>query len=364
MRGWIQGAIAVALLAAGAGSYWYWSGKAPDAGGGQGGPAQGQGGGANRAAPVAVEATKVTIGAVMRRIEALGTTMSDESVIIRPEVTGRITQFHFREGERVARGALLVSLDDSIQAAQLEQAQAALALSRTNHERAVELFNRKAGTQRAVDEAVGAMRQDQARVRLQEAMLAKNQIRAPFPGVIGLRLASTGDYVNPGQAIVNLESIDTIKVDFRVPETNLATLAVGQKIEVRIDAFPAQTFTGDVFAIDPLVDRTGHAIVLRARIANTGGPLRPGMFARVTLIAESRDSVVLIPEQAIEPRGDDQFVYRVVEGRAMLTKIEVGQRRDAMVEVRQGLGRDDTIVTSGQIKLRDGAPVRIVQPSS
>jgi membrane fusion protein (multidrug efflux system) len=290
--------------------------------------------------------------------------MSDESVIVRPEVAGRIAQFHFREGERVARGALLVSLDDSIQAAQLEQAQAALALSRTNHERAVELFNRKAGTQRAVDEAVGAMRQDQARVRLQEAMVAKNQIRAPFAGVIGLRAASVGDYVNPGQAIVNLESIDTLKVDFRVPEVNLSTLAVGQKIEVLIDAFPGRIFSGEVFAIDPLVDRSGHAVVLRARIANAGGPLRPGMFARVTLIADSRDGVILVPEQAIEPRGDDQFVYRIVDGRALLTKVEVGQRRDAMVEIRQGLGQDDTVVTSGQIKLRDGATVRTVRPSS
>lgn len=362
MRGWMQGVIAVALLAAGGGTYWYWSGRssgpATVAGGGQ---AQGGGG---TAQPVVVEMAKVTIGAIARRIEALGTTMSDESVIIRPEVSGRIAQFHFREGERVARGALLVSLDDSIQAAQLEQAQAALALSKTNHDRAVELFNRKAGTQRAVDESLGAMRQDQARVRLQEATLAKSQIRAPFAGVIGLRSASVGDYVNPGQAIVNLESVDTIKVDFRVPEINLATLAVGQKIDVRIDAFPTSAFSGEVFAIDPLVDRSGHAVVLRARIANMGGPLRPGMFARVTLIADNRDGVVLVPEQAIVPRGEEQFVFRVIDGRALLTKVELGQRRDAMVEIRQGLSRGDTVVTAGQMKLRDSAPVRPAPPSS
>lgn len=363
----MQGVVAVTLLVAGGGAYWYWSEMAADTGVTTPIGARGSGassGAAGDASAVAVEAVKVTIGAIARRIEALGTTMSDESVIIRPEVSGRIAQIHFREGERVAGDALLVSLDDSIQAAQLDQARAALALSLTTYERAVELFNRKAGTQRAVDEALGALRQDQARVRLQEATLAKNQIRAPFPGMIGLRSASIGDYVTPGQPIVNLESIDMIKIDFRVPEVNLGNVAVGQKIEVRIDAFPDRTFAGEVFAIDPLVDRSGHAIVLRARISNEAGPVRPGMFARVTLLADSREGVVLVPEQSIVPRGDSQFVYRIVDGHARLTRVELGQRRDAMVEIRGGLARDDMVVTAGQMKLSDGAAVRPVPPSS
>ena len=185
------------------------------------------------------------------------------------------------------------------------------------------------------------------------------QIRAPFSGIIGLRVVSLGDYVKEGADLVNLESIDPLKVDFRVPEVFMRQVQVGQALEVQLDALPNRTFEGRVLAVNPLIDAAGRAVVVRAVVRNPDTTLRPGMFARVRLITrESRDALVL-PEQALIPQGDAQFVYRVVDGKAVRTKVEVGQRREGKVEVLNGLGKDDVVVTAGQLKLRDGAPVAI-----
>jgi membrane fusion protein (multidrug efflux system) len=183
-------------------------------------------------------------------------------------------------------------------------------------------------------------------------------IKAPFDGVVGLRKVSVGDFVNVGQDMVNLEQIDPLKADFRVAELYLAAVRTGQRIELRVDAFPDETFTGAVYAIDPLIDESGRSIVLRARLPNQDGRLRPGLFARVTLVLNERDDAIQVPEQALVPQGQEQFVFRVVDGKAALTKVEVGIRREGMVEIVEGLGPEDEVVTAGQLKIRDGAPVQ------
>ena len=318
------------------------------------------GGGAERTVPV--EGVEVTVATVTSEIRVVGSLRSNESVVIRPEIGGRVSEILFEEGQRVAAGTPLLKLDAAIAAAELDQAKAALELSQANHKRAVELFERKAASAAARDQTLAALRADQANLDLARARLAKLTLRSPFDGVLGLRNVSLGDYVTPGQDIVNLEDIEPLKVDFRIPERYLGSLAPGQAVGVTADAFPDQHFTGEVYAIDPLVEESGRAVVLRARLPNEDGFLRPGLFVTVSLAIGRREDAVLIPEQAIVPRGSDQYVYKVVEGKAVLTTVRIGERREAMVEILAGLAPGEVVVTAGQIKLRDGTPVALQPP--
>ena len=343
--------VAVAMLVAAGGAWWFFYFEQPQAEGAAGPP-----GAAAMAVPV--ETAPVEVGPIQRRLTAVGSLRSNESVIIRPEIAGRIVEFRFEEGEPVKKGQPLVLLDDPVWRAAVEQAEAALELSQANHARAVDLLQRKAGTTKARDEAFSQMRVDQAVLELARVRLDKSVITAPFEGVVGLRQVSVGDFVDVGQDMVNLEQIDPLKADFRVAEVYLGAVRPGQRIELGVDAFPGETFAGEVYAIDPLIDESGRSIVLRARLPNEHARLRPGLFARVTLVLNEREDALQIPEQALMPQGQDQFVFRVIDGKAALTKVAVGIRREGMVEIVEGLGPDDEVVTAGQLKVRDGAPVQ------
>ena len=313
---------------------------------------------------IVVEAAPVTLGSVRRQIEAVGSLRSNESVIIRPEIAGRITEILFNEGQQVRKGTPLFRLDAAIARAQVEQAKASLVLSKANHERAEDLYRRGAGTQRARDEAVAKLHADEASLSLAQATLDKATLLAPFDGIIGLRRVSVGDYVNPGQDLVNLENIEQLKVDFRVPEIYSTQLRVGQTVRISLDAIPNSAYEGQVYAIDPAYDPNGRAIILRARLPNKDGLLRSGMFARVTLLVDEREQAVVVPETALVPVGGEQFIFRVVDGKAVLTKVKIGQRRQGQVEIVEGLAHDAVIVTEGSVKLRDGAAVRTVPPKA
>jgi len=318
-------------------------------------PVPGAGAGPN---PITVEAAPVGRGAIKREIEAVGTLRSNESVMIRPEIAGRISELLVDEGQAVRKGTPLMRLDAAIARAQLEQARASLILSKSNFERAEELYRKGAGTQRAYEETIFKRKADDAAVSLAQAILDKSTILAPFDGILGLRRVSVGDYVTPGQDIVNIEAIDTLKVDFRIPEIYSTLVANGQPIRVMLDAVPGQINEGRVYAIDPAFDVNGRAIILRARLPNKDGRLRSGMFARVILTLEARQDAILVPETALVPVGQDHYVYRVSEGKALWTKVKVGQRERGSVEILEGLPPDAIIVTEGALKLRDGAKVR------
>jgi membrane fusion protein, multidrug efflux system len=347
----VQVAVATAMLAAAGGAWWFFYFEQPQAEGAPGPVAAG-------AMAVPVETALVQVGPIQRRLTAVGSLRSNESVIIRPEVAGRIADIRFEEGERVTEGRPLVVLDDLIYRAEVQEVQASLELSRANHERAIDLMKRGAGTAKARDEALAQLRADQAALELAKARLDKTVIRAPFDGMVGLRKVSVGDFVNVGQDMVNLEQIDPLKADFRVAELYLAAVRPGQRVELHVDAFSGEAFTGEVYAIDPLIDVSGRSIVLRARLPNPDHRLRPGLFARVTLVLNERNDAIQVPEQALMPQGQDQFVFRVVDGKAALTKVTAGIRRDGMVEILEGLGPEDEVVTAGQLKVRDGATVK------
>jgi membrane fusion protein (multidrug efflux system) len=354
LRIFVQILIAACMLAV-AGGTWWWLYAQPGAAGG--GAEQAARGGAGAFA-VPVETARVQIGPIQRRLTAVGSLRSNESVIIRPELAGRIADIRFEEGERVTRGQPLIVLDDTIYRAELEEVRAALELSRANHERAIDLLKRGAGTTKARDEALAELRANEAALALAQARLDKTVITAPFEGVVGLRKVSVGDFVAVGQDMVNLEQIDPLKADFRVGEVYLGAVRPGQRIELGVDAFPGEQFAGEVYAIDPLIDESGRSIVLRARLPNPDARLRPGLFVRVMLVLNERNDAIQVPEQALVPQGQDQYVFRVVDGKAALTKITTGIRRDGMVEIVEGLGPEDEVVTAGQLKLRDGAPVK------
>lgn len=306
---------------------------------------------------VPVEMAKVDLGTIAAEVLAVGSLRSNESVIIRPEIPGRITTIAFSEGEFVDKGARLFNIEDAVFKAELAEAQANLNLSKRNFARAEELAQKGAGTERARDEARAAVERGEASVHLARARLETTKIVAPFRGIIGLRKVSPGDYISPGQDLVNLEDIETIKVDFRIPERNLGALKEGQQIRIQLDAFPTRAFDGTVYAIDPHISEAGRSIGIRARIPNQDKVLRPGLYARVTLMLDQRENAILVSEQTVFPRGDSQYVFKVVDGKAVLTKVKTGLYRAGVIEIVEGLGPDDVIVKAGHLKIRDGSAV-------
>jgi membrane fusion protein (multidrug efflux system) len=307
---------------------------------------------------LAVETAKVVAGKLDDEASAVGSLKSVDAVVLRPEVSGRVAAIRFADGQKAAKGAVLIELDAQTQAAELQQAKASLGLAQTNLKRSEDLFQKKFVSQRSLDEAQAQLKVQEAALALAEAKLGKMTLRAPFAGVVGLRSVSVGDFVKDGQELVNFEGVATLKVDFRLPELYLAKLAKGQRVELASDAMPGKTFAATVDAIDPLIDANGRSLAVRARLDNAEGALRPGMFVRVRLIFGSRENVLTIPEQALVPAAQGQAVFVVADGKAKQTPVKLGQRRAGSVEIVEGLKAGDTVVTAGQLKLRDGAPVR------
>ncbi|HZH06477.1 MAG TPA: efflux RND transporter periplasmic adaptor subunit, partial [Lautropia sp.] len=310
-------------------------------------------------AAVSVEVTRVGAVQLPETITAVGSLRSDESVTLRPEVAGRITDILFKEGRPVAKGDTLVRLDPSINRAEVRQARANLTLAQGKYERSVDLAGRNFISGQAKDEARNNLEIAASALALAEAKLRKTELKAPFSGIIGLRVVSVGDYVREGADLVTLQAIDPLKVDFRVPETFMKQVQVGQAVEVTLDALPGKTYEGRVFALDPLVDAAGRAIVIRAQVRNQDTMMRPGMFARVTLITRDQREALVLPEEALVPQGTEQFVFRVLDSRASRVKVETGARRDGKVEILAGLNKNDVVVTAGQLKLRDGTLVNV-----
>ncbi|MBK7136816.1 MAG: efflux RND transporter periplasmic adaptor subunit [Rhodocyclales bacterium] len=352
---------AAGLLALGGYAYYVNQAAPPAPQAPAGAPAPGKAGGPPGGFAIGVETVRVATSVFVDDVAAVGSLKSNESVVLRPEIAGRIAAIHLREGMPAAKGAVLVALDASTQAAELRQAEANLALSQANHRRTEELYEKKFVSARARDEAAANLKVLEAAVALAQARLQKTQIRAPFAGIVGIRNVSIGDYVKEGQELVNIEDIGALKADFRLPESYLSRLRKGQSVEVSTDAMPGQMFKGTLDAIDPLLDASGRAISLRARLENPDLKLRPGMFVRVRLAFGGERQGLAVPEEALVPAGDDNFVFRVVEGKAQRVMVKVGQRRGATVEITEGLKAGDEVVSAGQLKLRDGVPVRAGQ---
>lgn len=327
-----------------------------DAKAGAPGAAKGAGG-PGGATPVEVVVVKPVT--VREDLQAVGSLRSNESVILRPEVSGRIATIGFRDGQVVKRGQLLIGLDASLNQAEVAQYKAEYDLALSNLKRSEDLARQKFISSSAQETAASNAQVAEARLKLAQARLSKMRIVAPFDGIVGIRGVSLGDYVKDGTDLVNVEDVRVLKADFRLPERNFGQIQVGQTVEVIADALPAERWQGQIEAINPRVDANGRSLELRARLDNASGKLRPGMFVRVRVIVGERTGL-LVPEEAIVPQGEEFFVYKVVEGAAKRVPVKIGVRRDARVEIVEGLAPGDRVVTAGMRLSRDGQPVRVL----
>jgi len=349
MRFVTVGLLAVVLVLAGAAAWWTNSGGAA--------PNTKKGA---VAAGFPVETTVAKSMKTTTDIPAVGSLLSDEHVQIAPEIAGPIAEIRFKEGEPVKEGDILVKLDDALAQATVAEAEARFNFQKANFERAESLSKTRNIAERAHDEARQNFESSRALLELAKVRLAKHTIRAPFNGIVGIRSLSAGAFVNVGATLINLEKIDVLKLDFKIPEVFLADVRVGQTVDVSVDALPKRIFQAEIYAIDPLVDVNGRALVVRARLKNPDLVLRPGLFARVNVKGSTEREVVLVPESAVVPRAGEFLIYKVEDGKAVEARIELGTRRSGMVEITNGLQDGATVVTAGHQRLKNGANVDVV----
>ncbi len=338
---------------------------APSAGGRPGGPGGPGGGGMP-----GVEVTKVQTLRLQDDAQSVGTLRSRQSVTLRPEVAGRIVQIAVPDGARVRKGQLLVQMDDTLQKAELSQAQAQLSIARANLKRNEELVAQAFVAQRVLDESRAALQVAEAQVSLAQARLARMRVVAPFDGAVGLININLGEYVKDGADLINLEDTSQLTVDFRLPERYQGLVAAGQPVQVQLDALPGQSFQARIQAVDPLLDANGRSIAVRAVLPSTAGKdLRPGMFARVNTVFSVNETAMVVPEEAIVPQAGKQFVIKLrKEGEGdgaklvtQRTEVRIGVRRAGQVEITDGVAVGDTVVVAGQQRLQqDGTAVRVV----
>lgn len=310
-----------------------------------------------------VEAVTVKAESLRAGLSTVGTLRADEAVVVRPEINGRLVEIHFKEGQRVKQGEPLFTLDPAVARASLNEALANLENARRANTRATDLGAQQLLSKSDVDTARAQLGVSQARVESARAQLDKTTIVAPFGGVIGLREVSVGEVVSPGQALVNLVRLDPMEVDFNLPENELGRVAVGQPVSVAVDAFPGESFHGEVAAIEPVIDINSRSAKLRASVVNADYRLRPGLFARITLgVGDADATAILIPEQALLQEGETRFVYVIRDGKAARATVTTGQRLPGRVAVVEGLKEGDQVITAGQGKpmMYEGAAVMVV----
>ncbi len=369
--------LALAGIALASGAAWWYQNKsgsaqtaASAAPAGSGAPAAGQRGPGGPARAPAVEVAKVESVTLVDETQAVGSLRSRQGVMLRPEVGGRVKQIFFNDGQRVRQGQVMVQFDDQLQRAQVAQAKAELSIAEANHKRNQELVAQNFISQRAIDESGAALEVSRAKLSLAEATLQRLKVLAPFDGIAGLKQINVGDYLKDGADMVNVEDIDAVLLDFRLPERFQAKIRAGQKAQLTVDALPGRPFTAIVQAVDPLIEANGRSVGVRGCIDNRQQQLRPGMFARVNAVFGTRENALVIPEEAIIPQGGRTFVVKVVAGDkpdvlvSERVAVKVGLRQPGKVEILEGLSAGDTVVTAGHQRLqKDGTTVRVVDLS-
>ncbi len=326
------------------------------------------GAGGPTAAVEAVTTAKVEAQAWNPTLKAVGTLTAENGVTLSAEVAGTVLRIDFESGAKVEAGTLLAQLDVRVEEAQLKASEARADLARINVERIRELRSRDTLAQSELDAGEAQVKQTLAEVEAIKAAIERKSFRAPFAGTLGIRKVNVGQYVNAGQAIVELQTLDPIHVDFSLPQRNVADIAVGQPVAVTTDGAPGVAFAGKVTSFDPRVDAATRNLRIRATLANTGERLRPGMFANVDVSLPAGAPVVVIPVSAVlfAPYGDSVYVLerkKGADGKEALSvrqqTIRLGATRGDFVAVLSGLHAGDEIVSTAAFKLRNGGLVRI-----
>ena len=318
-------------------------------------------------------------------IQAIGTVSARSGVDLTVEVSGVVRNIAFKSNEKVEAGQLLVQLDDAVQRANLEAEKAQAALDEQNLERAIELQKRQVGPQSNVQQAQAAASASAAQVDSLQAVLDQKRVTAPFSGTIGIPQIDIGKYLTPGDVVATLQDLDTMRVDFTVPEQQLPDLRIGQSVRLGLTGDDLK-FEGKVIGIDPKVDPSTRLVSVRAEISNPSGALTPGQFAQVRVELPAEDNIIALPETALTTSLYGDFIYAVVpadkDGKATTGKVDAndknqnlvahqvfvktGRQSEGRVEIKQGVKPGDVVVDAGQNRLTNGAAVTIdnsVQPS-
>jgi membrane fusion protein (multidrug efflux system) len=296
---------------------------------------------------------------LLDEVQALGTARANESVEIRPRISSVVTRVAFTEGQLVREGDLLIELESSELRAELAVAEAALTESRSTYNRSESLASTQAISASSLEQLRANMQVNEAQVAAARARLENTVIRAPFSGRVGLRRVSPGGFVDTSTVITTLDDTDIIKLDFSIPEAFLTVVASGMNIVARSLVYPGRTFAGTVESIDTRLDPVARSVQVRAVLANPDGALKPGMFLTVDL-QRDRGEVLVAPEEAIVPERDEQYVFQVVDGKAVKRQVTLGRRVPGLVEVTGGISAGDLLITEGTHKVREGSVVEVV----
>ena len=312
-----------------------------------------------RGGPVPVQVEAVFMAEFADTIEAVGTALANESIILTARVSETVSRVNFDDGDVVEKGQVLVELTSFEERAQLQESRAALTEAESQFERAKDLVRRGNASQATLDLRTRELEEARSRIKAAEARVADRVLRAPFSGILGLRRVSKGSLVSPGDEITTLDDISIIKLDFSVPETFLAALAPGQTLVASAPAYPNRGFEGEVKTVNTRVDPITRAVSIRAELPNPDGLLKPGMLMTVSLVSNQRRGMA-VSENALVPVGGEQYVYVVRDGQtAERIKVEIGGRRPGLVEVVAGLEPGQQVIVSGTLRLTPGAPVRV-----
>jgi len=327
--------------------------------------------------PATVTAIKAEYQPWQPQLRAVGSLRAVRGVDVTCEISGLVRSLHFKSGDEAKEGQLLVELNADADKAQLESLKAAADLAQTTYERDKKQFEVQAVSQATLDAEAADLKSKRAQVDQQQALVDKKTITAPFAGKLGISTVNPGQYLNPGDKIVTLQSLDSLYVDFYLPQQELSHMAIGQEVIVNTDTYPGRTFSGRITTIDPKVDPETRNFQAEALISNSRRALLPGMFASIEVQSGEVQRYLTLPQTTVtyNPYGDTIFI--VEEGakgpgnKPLLTVkqsfITVGEKRGDQVAILTGLKEGEMVVTSGQLKLRNGSPVVInntVQPSN
>ena len=303
------------------------------------------------------------------KLEAVGTFRAEKGVDLSTEVAGIVGELHFDSGQDVDAGVLLMKLRDDSDQAHLSSLQAEESLAETNYQRTLKQFKVQGVSQAQVDAAAATLKSDKAQVEEQKANIQKKYIYAPFAGHLGIRNVDLGQYINPGTAIVTLQALDPIYMDFFLPQQALSQLKIGQVVTIKTDAFPGKAFSGQIAALNPKVDPSTRNIQIRAELKNADHTLLPGMYGTVDIDVGSPQSATVLPQTAItyNPYGNTVYIVdtkgKDAKGQSQSVArqqfVTLGQTRGDQVAVLSGVKAGDVIVTSGQMKLQNGASLII-----
>ncbi|CAG9933209.1 efflux RND transporter periplasmic adaptor subunit [Candidatus Nitrotoga arctica] len=327
--------------------------------------------------PQSVSTTVAQTSTWQPSVEAVGNLRASNGTSLAAEVSGIVTAIHFDSGAMVKTGQLILELNAAPLKAQLEQLKVAVRLAKQTFDRDLAQLKMQAVSQAAVDISAANLKSALAQVTMQEAIIAQKSIRAPFSGQLGIRQVDLGQYLAPGTALVNLQKLDPMYLDFTVPQAQIDLIHVGESVTVQTNAFPNKAFTGTISAIEPQVDISTRNLKVRASIANPNGELLPGLFATARVKRGEEKQYVTLPNSAIayNPYGSTVFLVKNegkgADGKPKLVAeqrfVTTGVTRGDQVAVISGLQVNEVVVTSGQLKLRNGTPIFInnsLQPSN